>query len=84
MEDKINKYLEDTIGICVDVNRQDIQKFIDILFQAWKDGKKIITIGNGGSSSTASHFTGDLLKTVANSSSDKEIDESKKGFKSIC
>jgi len=80
----ILKYLDETKTICDSVAKSDIENFIAILFEAWKSNKKVLTIGNGGSSSTASHFTGDLLKTVANSSSDKEVIDSKKGFKSIC
>ena len=79
----IDKYLEETNEIIGNIDRQEISKFIDILFETWKQGKKVITMGNGGSASTASHFTGDLLKTVANFSTDKEI-TSVKGFKSIC
>jgi len=48
-----------------------------------KKAKKVITLGNGGSASTASHFAGDLLKTVANDSSMKDISVLK-GFKAIC
>tara|TARA_Y100000034_G_scaffold133699_1_gene199924 strand:+ start:3867 stop:4499 length:633 start_codon:yes stop_codon:yes gene_type:complete len=86
MENKeyINNYLKETQETAWDINREEIDKFIEILFNAWKNNKKVITMGNGGSSSTASHFTGDLLKTVANTSSDKEIIENRKGFKSIC
>jgi D-sedoheptulose 7-phosphate isomerase len=80
----IEKYLKETCEIANSIETAEVEKFIQILFQAWKDGKKVITIGNGGSSSTASHIAGDLLKTVANSSSDREIDENKRGFKSIC
>ena len=79
----IFKYLEETKEICKNINQEEIEKFINILFETWKKGKKVITMGNGGSASTASHFTGDLLKTVANDSSQKEIREIK-GFKSIC
>ena len=79
----INKYLEETNEIITNINREDISKTIDILFEAWKNGKKVITMGNGGSAATASHFTGDLSKTVANDSSMKEINTIK-GFKSIC
>ncbi|MFA5856725.1 MAG: transaldolase family protein [Candidatus Pacearchaeota archaeon] len=80
----IEKYLKETCEIAESIDVAEVEKFIQILFNAWKDGKKVITIGNGGSSSTASHITGDLLKTVANSSSDREIDVNKRGFKSIC
>ena len=80
----IDKYMLETIEIINSVDRQEIEKFINILFEAWENGKKIITMGSGGSASTASHFAGDLLKTVANPSSDKEISDEKKGFKAIC
>ncbi len=79
----IDKYMEETNEIIQDIDRDEINKFIEILFNAWKNGKQVITMGNGGSASTASHFTGDLLKTVANDSSQKEI-RNVKGFKSIC
>lgn len=79
----IQSYLDETKEICEKVDQTEIEKFILILFDTWKSGKKVITLGNGGSASTASHFTGDLLKTVANDSSTKEI-SSIKGFKSIC
>lgn len=85
MENKefIEKYLEETIEICNSIDKEEISKFIRILFDAWKNGKKVITMGNGGSASTASHIAADLCKTVANDSSMKEISEVK-GFKSIC
>jgi len=79
----INKYLDETKEICNSINKEEISKFTNILFDTWKNGKKVITMGNGGSSSTASHFAGDLLKTVVNDSSMKEI-SSAKGFKAIC
>jgi len=82
--DFINKYMQEIQKIIRDINKKDIDKFIEILFCAWKNNKKIITMGNGGSASTASHFTGDLLKTVVNPSSDKEINQEEKGFKAVC
>lgn len=79
----IDKFLKETGEVIRDIDRNEIDKFIDILFETWKNGKKVITMGNGGSSSTASHFAGDLVKTVANDSSMKEIG-SIQGFKAIC
>jgi len=40
-----------------------IENIVEILIQARDNSKKILTIGNGGSASTASHFVADLLKT---------------------
>lgn len=62
---------------------KEVSTAIEILFDAWKNGRKVFTMGNGGSASTASHFAGDLLKTVVNDSSVKEV-RKQKGFKSIC
>jgi D-sedoheptulose 7-phosphate isomerase len=80
----IEEYLKETAEISRSVNIEDIEKFIEILFETWRNGKKVITMGNGGSASTASHFAGDLSKTVINPSSEKEIVKHKKGFKAIC
>ncbi|MCX6750274.1 MAG: SIS domain-containing protein [Candidatus Pacearchaeota archaeon] len=80
----IEEYLRGTAEISNSVNIEEIEKFIEILFEAWKNEKKVITMGNGGSASTASHFAGDLSKTVINPSSEKEIVKHKKGFKAIC
>lgn len=41
-----------------------IEKIVDALIAARNNGKKIFTMGNGGSGSTASHFVSDLLKTA--------------------
>ncbi|MCA9487694.1 MAG: SIS domain-containing protein [Nanoarchaeota archaeon] len=79
----IEKYLNETKQICDGIDIQDIDQFIEILFGLWRSGKKLLTMGNGGSSSTASHIAADLAKTVANDSSMQEI-SSTKGFKTFC
>ncbi len=86
MENKefVDKYMEETNEIIKDIGRNEINKAIEILFDAWKNNKKVITIGNGGSASTASHFASDLAKTVSYSSSDKELTKGKKGFRAFC
>ena len=48
------------------VSIQEIKQVVDILFDAWKQGKQIFIFGNGGSASTASHFACDLGKGVSN------------------
>jgi len=86
MEDNLNyieKYIEETKEIIEKIDKKEIDNFIKILYDIWKKDKKVITAGNGGSASTASHFASDLAKTVSNDSSKKEI-SSLKGFKSIC
>jgi D-sedoheptulose 7-phosphate isomerase len=83
-EEFIQKYLEETSSIAKAIDISEVRKFIDILFSAWKSNKKIFTAGNGGSAGNASHFVADLAKTVFNSSSFKELNQSKKGFRAMC
>lgn len=40
----------------------EISEIIDVLLDARNHGKNVFIMGNGGSSSTASHFVGDLSK----------------------
>lgn len=48
----------------IDLDKKMIEKITNILLHARDEGKMVFTIGNGGSSSTASHFVSDLLKTA--------------------
>ncbi|OGD86955.1 hypothetical protein A2Z23_01705 [Candidatus Curtissbacteria bacterium RBG_16_39_7] len=72
----IHSYLEEAIEIAKKIDEKDLEKIIEILFGAWRNGKKVFTMGNGGSLSTASHFAADLAKYT--------IVEHKPRFKTIC
>ena len=58
-------YLTHQIDIITELkkNNDKIKEIFFRLFNAKKKGNTIYIIGNGGSASTASHFTSDLLKT---------------------
>lgn len=61
------------------VDQAAILRWADAIFEAWKNGKTIYVIGNGGSGTTASHFAEDLGKgTIPNP---KLMDESFKRVK---
>mgnify|MGYP001595204247 CR=1 FL=1 len=60
----IEKYFLELHKVIKDIPKDDIDKAINILFEAWKNDKKIYTMGNGGSASTAAHFASDLVKTI--------------------
>ena len=61
----VKKFLNEFAEVAGRFSEDDINKAIEILFEAWKNGNKIFIIGNGGSASTATHFTCDLAKTTA-------------------
>jgi D-sedoheptulose 7-phosphate isomerase len=57
------------------VRKDRIEAAIELLFAAWRARKTVFAMGNGGSSSTASHFVGDIAKFT--------ISEGKPRFKAI-
>jgi len=62
MVEFIENYIEQEKKEMGTINPNDIKIVVDILFEAWKQGKQVFIFGNGGSASTASHFACDLAK----------------------
>jgi len=54
--------LQHTLAECVQTS--EIDNGVALIERAWKDGRQIITLGNGGSSMTALHFITDWNKSV--------------------
>jgi len=61
----VNTFLREFSEIGGRFSEKDIDRVIEILFEAWKKGNRIFIIGNGGSASTATHFACDLAKGTA-------------------
>jgi D-sedoheptulose 7-phosphate isomerase len=61
----IEKYLGGVSEIVKNISQTDISKVIDVFFECWKWGNTIYLIGNGGSASSATHFSCDLNKMTA-------------------
>lgn len=58
--DHVQDYTAQMTQILSGLDRDAIADFITLLLQARKKGNNIYFIGNGGSASTATHFTNDL------------------------
>ena len=71
----VSSFLTEFADVARRISEDDINKTIELLFEAWKQGSKIFIIGNGGSASTATHFACDLAKTT--------VVQGKKRFKVI-
>ena len=56
----IQNYIKGLNHCLEELFQQDIDKVVDIILDAYKKGKRIFIMGNGGSASTASHFARDL------------------------
>src|SRR5436189_525604 len=61
------------------LNQADIQKWADLVFEAWRNDRFVFIFGNGGSGTTASHLAEDLGKSTLRPSDLQ--DESKKRLK---
>jgi len=72
----IQNYLAEVGEIAEAIPVADIDRAIEVLFEAWRNGNHVFACGNGGSASTATHFVCDLAKTVAA--------PGKRGFKAEC
>ncbi len=63
----INNYFDEMKEIIDNISKDKINEVTESLFNAWKNGNKVFIVGNGGSASTATHFTCDLSKvTIVN------------------
>jgi len=61
-KETIDLYLRELESIIGRISREDIERVIELLYEAWRDGKQVFLAGNGGSASTATHFASDLAK----------------------
>lgn len=75
-KDFIQNYLSETRKVTEAISVDDIDRAIELLFEAWKNGSQVFTCGNGGSASTATHFACDLVKTTGT--------QDKRGFRAEC
>ena len=60
----IDGYFAEMREILDKLSREDIDGVIETLFAAWREGRTVFLIGNGGSASTATHFACDLSKVT--------------------
>jgi D-sedoheptulose 7-phosphate isomerase len=73
IEDYSKNYFENIKKAIDEIDLKKIQKVAEVLYEAYRKDKQIFIIGNGGSSSAASHFACDLGKgTVIDFKNEKE------------
>jgi D-sedoheptulose 7-phosphate isomerase len=65
--------VEDTATVIKVMYSRQLEAAIDMLFEAWKDGRWVYVMGNGGSASTATHLVADLAKTICEKPQDRGI-----------
>jgi len=73
-------YLKNLQTLFDNLDLSQLEKIEKTLIYTYKNKNKIFIIGNGGSASTASHFTCDLAKTVRGHKGESR----RLGFQTIC
>jgi D-sedoheptulose 7-phosphate isomerase len=64
MRDYVDSYIARLIAAINELPRDRLEALGEILFRAYRNGKQVFTVGNGGSASTASHMAADLGKNT--------------------
>lgn len=60
----IGDYLDELRAVLASLDVDAVDAVIQALLRAYRDGRTVFVVGNGGSASTASHFACDLGKNV--------------------
>lgn len=63
--DIVEAYLGEMEEAIRSISRAEVRAIVDLLEDAWRRGRAIFIVGNGGSASTASHMMNDLCKFTA-------------------
>jgi len=74
--DLVDIYLRQLSETIDNMSREAIWSVIEVLMDAWRNGRHVFIFGNGGSASTASHMVNDLNKLT--------IAPGKRRFKAMC
>ncbi len=74
--DLVDVYLRQLSKTIDSMSREAIWSVIEVLMEAWRNGRHVFIFGNGGSASTASHMANDLNKLT--------VMPGKPRFKAMC
>ena len=55
-------YFEELKKTLDEISLEKVEKVVEIIYEAYREGKQVFIMGNGGSAATASHFACDLSK----------------------
>jgi D-sedoheptulose 7-phosphate isomerase len=61
----VQAYLEDVKRLCDAIDPQQVTALVNALMDAWQSGRRVLFMGNGGSSSSVSHIVNDMQKNLA-------------------
>ena len=60
----VANYIQNHNQVMGSLREQEVESAIDLIIKTWDSDKQIVTCGNGGSASTASHFIMEWNKMI--------------------
>jgi D-sedoheptulose 7-phosphate isomerase len=60
----VSGYLDGVKGLIDQISAEAVERLTQRLYDVWREDRRVLTMGNGGSSSTASHIVNDLQKCI--------------------
>jgi D-sedoheptulose 7-phosphate isomerase len=57
-------YISRLSAVLTALDRAQVDNAVNVIAEAWRAGRQVITLGNGGSSMTALHFVNDWNKSI--------------------
>ena len=60
-----SSYMAEMARVIAQIDNSAVERFAEIIFNAWRDNRHVYVFGNGGSAYTSSHFVTDLVKTAS-------------------
>ena len=60
----VSDYLRSLNALLSEIDPAAVAKVVDVLYDCWERGARLVLCGNGGSASTASHLVCDLSKNI--------------------
>jgi len=79
----ISDYMNSLSNALKQLDKEQLAKVVEVLLKAQQQGKKILTMGNGGHGNTAAHMINDLVKHTTSSDS-KDAVVTEKRFRTMC
>src|SRR5437660_6496544 len=61
----VDCYIGDVKTLLDQIDAAQIESVVGELFKAWRGGRRVLLMGNGGSSSSVSHIVNDMQKNIA-------------------
>ena len=76
-------YMKLLAGTLQELDNEQLARIVEVLLEAQRQGKKVLTMGNGGHGSTAAHIINDLAKhTISNDTKTAVVSDQR--FKTLC